>query len=44
MRVKVPFQSMKYTTEVTGLPSLLPVYRQRIIKSNVKMQVPIHPM
>ena len=32
------------TPEVTGLPTLLPLYRQRIIKSEVKICVPVHPM
>ena len=44
-------QSTKYTRlwrrvtpEVNGLPSLLPLKRQRIITSKVKMRVPVHPM
>ena len=37
----------RVTPEVTGLPSLLPqllLYRQRIIKSKVKIRVPVPPM
>ena len=34
----------RVTPEVTGFPSLLPLNRQRIIKSEVKMRVPGHPM
>ena len=29
---------------MTGLPSLLPLNRQRIIKSKVKISVPVHPL
>ena len=32
------------TPEVTGLPSLLPLNRQRITKSKVTIRVPVHPM
>ena len=32
------------TAEVTGLPSLLPLNKQRIIKSKVKIRAPVHPM
>ena len=49
--LKIPLQSTKYTrllrrvsAEVTGLPSLLPLNRPRIITSNIKMCVPVHPM
>ena len=53
--LKIPLQSKKYlsrqyikeyrcTPEVTGLPSLLPLKRQRIMKSKVKIRVPVHPM
>ena len=34
----------RVTPEVTGLPSLLPLNRQKIIKSKVKIRVPVHPM
>ena len=51
MGVKIPLQSTKYTrlwrrvtAEVTGLPSLLPLNKQRIIKSKVKIRAPVHPM
>ena len=51
MGVKIPLQSTKYTRlwrrvtpEVTGLPSLLPLNTQRIIKSKVKICVPDHLM
>ena len=49
--VKIPSQSTKYmrfwrrvSPEVTGLPSLLPLNRQRIIKSIVKIRVSVHPI
>ena len=49
--VRIPLQSTKYirlgcrvTPEVTRLPSLLPLNRQRIIKSKVKISVPVHPI
>ena len=49
--LKIPLQSTKYTLlwrrvtpEVTGLRSLPPRNRQRIITSKVKMRVPHHPM
>ena len=29
---------------ISELPSLLPLNRQRIIKSKVKIRVPVHPM
>ena len=35
---------VRVTPEVTGLPSLLSLYRQRIMKSKVKIRVPVHPM
>ena len=48
---KIPLQSTKYawlwrqlTSKVTGLLSLLPLSRQRIIKSKVKICVHVHPM
>ena len=47
--LKIPLQSTNYprlwcrvTPEVTGLLSLLPLNRQRIIKSNVEISDPVH--
>ena len=49
MGMKIPLQSTKYprhsrrmAPEVTGLLSLLPLNRQRIIKSTVNIHVPVH--
>ena len=51
MGVKIPLQSTEYTRlcrrvtpKVTGLPSLLPLNMQRIIKSWIKIRVPVLPM
>ena len=34
----------RVTPEVTGLPSSLPLNRQKIIKSKVRICVPVHRM